>query len=117
MTDLTMPQGEDSAEDVLEFGSTPDIGPVLESLFSTIRERGIDLPEGSYTAQLLSGPEDKLLKKIGEEATEVVMAAKDADTDQLRYEMADLLYHLLVVAHRWGLTPHDLAAELESRFK
>lgn len=108
---------EDTAGDVLEYGSTPEIGPVIESLFAVIRQRGIDLPEESYTAKLLSGPEDKLLKKIGEEATEVVMAAKSADADQLRYESADLVYHLLVVLQRWGLTPHDLASELESRFK
>ncbi|MDZ4170474.1 MAG: phosphoribosyl-ATP diphosphatase [Coriobacteriia bacterium] len=115
MTDY-IPSGEDRPEDILEYGATPEIGPVLESLFATIRQRGIDLPDGSYTATLLSGHEDKLLKKIGEEATEVVMAAKSGDADQLRYESADLVYHLLVVMQRWGLTPHDLARELESRF-
>lgn len=109
--------GEDRSEDVVEYGPTPEIGPVIESLFAVIRQRGEDLPEGSYTAALLSGPEDKLLKKIGEEATEVVMAAKDGDADQVRYEAADLVYHLLVVLARTGLTPHDLAAELSSRFK
>jgi len=116
MSDYIAPAG-DSVEDVLEHGLTPRIGPVVESLYDTIRQRGVDMPQGSYTAQLLSGHEDKLLKKIGEEATEVVMAAKSADVDQLRYESADLLYHLLVVCHRWGVTPDDLAAELESRFK
>ncbi len=109
--------GEDSTADILDYGATPDIGPVIESLFAVIAQRGLDLPEGSYTAALMSGHEDKLLKKIGEEATEVVMAAKDNDVDQLRYESADLVYHLLVVFARWGLTPHDLARELESRFK
>ncbi len=109
--------GSDRPEDILEYGATPTLGDVIESLFATIRQRGEDLPEGSYTATLLTGQEDKLLKKIGEEATEVVMAAKDGDADQLRYESADLMYHLLVVFQRWGLTPADLARELEARFK
>jgi phosphoribosyl-ATP pyrophosphohydrolase len=93
------------------------LSEVLASLWSTIEQRRDADPEGSYTARLLTGPEDKLLKKIGEEATEVVMAAKDADASQLRYEAADLTYHLLVVLARHGLTPDDLAEELASRFK
>lgn len=116
MVDYLAP-GEDSPEDLLEYGATPDIGSVIEALYSTIRDRGIDLPEGSYTASLLSGHEDSLLKKIGEEATEVVLAAKSNDADQLRWEAADLVYHLLVVLHRWGVDTRDLAAELHSRFR
>lgn len=93
----------------------PSIGAVLEALAATIASRkGADVDE-SYTARLLAGHEDKLLKKIGEEATEVVMAAKDADRAQLRYEAADLVYHLLVVCERWEVTLDDLAAELVSR--
>lgn len=116
MIDNMMP-GVDGDEDAVKYGPTPQIGPVIESLFEVIKQRGEDKPEGSYTAKLLTGPHDKLLKKIGEEATEVVMAAKDADADQLRYESADLVYHLLVVLARGGLTPADLAAELAGRFK
>lgn len=93
------------------------IGPVLADLWATIDARREADPESSYTARLLQGHEDKLLKKIGEEATEVVMAAKDADAVQLRYESADLVYHLLVVLARAGLSPDDLADELASRFK
>ncbi|MBA4370804.1 MAG: phosphoribosyl-ATP diphosphatase [Coriobacteriaceae bacterium] len=73
------------------------------------------MPEDSYTAKLLLGDRDKLLKKIGEEATEVVMAAKDSDSQQLRYEIGDLIYHLMVVMVREGLTLEDLAAELAGR--
>ena len=91
------------------------IGPVLDELAALLESRKREMPEGSYTAQLLSGPEDKLLKKIGEEATEVVMAAKDHDIEQLRYEIADVVYHLLVVMIREGLTLDDLAEELASR--
>lgn len=96
---------------------TSKFAETIESLWSTIQSRRGGDPDSSYTAKLLSGHEDKLLKKIGEEATEVVMAAKDADLAQIRYESADLLYHLLVVYARWGLTPDDLADELASRFK
>jgi phosphoribosyl-ATP pyrophosphohydrolase len=91
------------------------IGPVLDELAALLESRKREMPEGSYTVQLLGGPEDKLLKKIGEEATEVVMAAKDHDPAQLRYEIGDLVYHLLVVMVREGLTLDDLADELASR--
>ena len=89
----------------------------LARLWATIESRRDADPDSSYTAKLLSEHEDKLLKKIAEESGEVVMAAKDADPDHLRYEAADLVYHLLVVMARWGLTPQDLADELGSRFK
>ena len=95
--------------------SAPGLGDVLEALFEVLEQRRADMPEGSYTTKLLGGPEDQLLKKIGEEATEVVMAAKDDDAGQLRYEIADLVYHLLVVMVRHDMTLDDLAAELESR--
>lgn len=92
-------------------------GEVIEALWETIEGRRDADPEDSYTARLLTGHEDKLLKKIGEEATEVVMASKDGDADHLRYEAGDLVYHLLVVLARHGLTPDDLAEELAARFK
>ena len=72
-------------------------------------------PRTATPPSCCSAPQDKLLKKIGEEATEVVMAAKDADSKQLRYEIGDLIYHLLVVMVREGLTLDDLAAELAER--
>ncbi len=96
-----------------------DVGQVLSELFAVLEGRRdqVEVAGESYTAQLLSGPEDRLLKKVGEEATEVVMAAKDGDADQLRYEIADLLYHVMVVMVRYGLTLDDIAGELESRRK
>jgi phosphoribosyl-ATP pyrophosphohydrolase len=93
------------------------LGDVLDELFAVIDSRRVADPEESYTARLLSGPEDSLLKKIAEESGEVIMAAKDADRAHLRYEAGDLLYHLLVVCARWGLTPSDLAEELAARRK
>lgn len=103
---------ERSAED-----TSPGIGEVLDGLFGVLQQRKAELPEGSYTTKLLTGPQDSLLKKIAEEAGEVIMAAKDADNDHLRYEIGDLLYHLLVVMTREGLTLEDLAAELDGRRK
>jgi len=97
--------------------SSGRFGDVIDSLWATIEERRAADPAESYTAKLLSGPEDSLLKKIGEEATEVVMAAKDGDAAHLRYEAGDLVYHLLVTLARHGVTPDDLAEELASRFK
>ncbi|MBW6468318.1 MAG: phosphoribosyl-ATP diphosphatase [Coriobacteriia bacterium] len=98
--------------------STPDdarIGPVLEELFALLQSRKAEMPEGSYTTRLLGGPQEKLLKKIAEEAGEVIIAARDQDLAQIRYEAGDLLYHLLVVLVREGVSLDDLAAELASR--
>lgn len=92
-----------------------EIGATLADLFGVLESRRAASPDDSYTARLLQGHEDTLLKKIGEEATEVVMAAKDADSGHLRYEIADLVYHLMVVMVRHGLTLDDLARELAER--
>lgn len=94
-----------------------NIGVTLEVLAKTIKGRVNADPEVSYTAKLLQGPEDSLLKKIGEEGCEVVMAAKDDDHDHLRYEAGDLVYHLLVVLQRYGVSLAELADELNSRMK
>jgi phosphoribosyl-ATP pyrophosphohydrolase/phosphoribosyl-AMP cyclohydrolase len=92
----------------------PSLGSVIEDLYALLEQRRRDLPEGSYTVKLLTGPQDKLLKKIAEEAGEVIIAARDGDHDQTRYEIADLLYHLVVMV-REGVEPGDLAAELAGR--
>lgn len=94
-----------------------NIGETLESLAATIHGRRDASPEQSYTARLLSDVEDELLKKIAEEASEVIMAAKDDDHDHLRYEAGDLVYHLLVVLERYGVTLDELAGELNARMK
>ena len=73
--------------------------------------------ETSYTAKLLTEVEDELLKKLAEESSEVIMAAKDNDHDHIRYEMGDLLYHLLVTMERYGITLDELAGELNARMK
>jgi phosphoribosyl-ATP pyrophosphohydrolase len=92
--------------------------PVLDALSATIEQRKADLPEGSYTASLFSHEkgENATLEKIGEESTEVVLAAKDGDREELVAESADLVYHLLVLLAMHDLTVDDLRAELEDRF-
>jgi phosphoribosyl-ATP pyrophosphohydrolase len=97
--------------------STPTLGTTIDDLYAIIEGRASADPATSYTARLLTGDEDQLLKKIGEEATEVVMAAKDKDTPHLRYEFVDLLYHSLVTCVRYGLTPPEIEAEIRGRFK
>lgn len=92
-----------------------EIGAVLRELFAVLEQRKLDLPEDSYTAKLLLGPQDKLLKKIAEESGEVIIAARDQDIPQIRYEVADLVYHLMVVMVREGVSLDDLADELAGR--
>lgn len=70
---------------------------------------------GSYTNYLMEKGIDKICKKIGEEATEVVIAAKNGVKSEVIYEAADLVYHLLVVMAQQGVTPEELFAELEAR--
>lgn len=94
-----------------------NIGEILTGLAEVIHGRREALPEQSYTARLLQGEEDELLKKIAEEASEVIMACKDNDHDHIRYEAGDLVYHLMVTLERYGVTLPELAGELDARHK
>ncbi|MGQ5425425.1 phosphoribosyl-ATP diphosphatase [Thermophilibacter sp. ZX-H3] len=94
-----------------------NIGETIEGLARVIHGRREASPESSYTARLLQGKEDSLLKKVTEEATEVVMACKDRDHDHIRYEAADLVYHLLVTLERYGVSVGELAGELDARHR
>ncbi|HJF45698.1 phosphoribosyl-ATP diphosphatase [Thermophilibacter provencensis] len=94
-----------------------NIGETIEGLARVIHGRRDASPESSYTARLLQGKEDSLLKKVTEEATEVVMACKDRDHDHIRYEAADLVYHLLVTLERYGVSVEELAGELDARHR
>jgi phosphoribosyl-AMP cyclohydrolase / phosphoribosyl-ATP pyrophosphohydrolase len=88
----------------------------LADLERTIAERAEAAdPEASYTARLLAGGMDRVCKKVGEEATEVVLAAKGAERDQVVYESADLLYHLAVLWRASGVSLDEVARELASR--
>lgn len=91
--------------------------PVLEELFDVIEQRKADRPEGSYTAELFDHEkgENAVLEKLGEELTELVLAAKDGDEAGLAHESADLVYHLLVLLAMHDLTLEDLLDELRAR--
>lgn len=87
----------------------------LESLYSLLLQRKRDLPEGSYTTYLFQKGLDKILKKVGEESTEVIIAGKAEDKAETIYEIADLAYHVLVLMAQMGITVEDVRDELSSR--
>ncbi len=88
---------------------------VLDTLFATILDRQANPRPGSYTVKLLEAGEDEILKKVGEEAMEIILAAKGQGNERLISEVADLLYHLLVLLAARGLTLADVEAELVRR--
>jgi phosphoribosyl-ATP pyrophosphohydrolase len=88
---------------------------MLQELFTIIQSRQESAPENSYTARLLSAGEDTILKKVGEEAMEVILAAKAQGSQRLVEEVADLYYHTLVLLAARGLTLADVEAELRRR--
>lgn len=93
------------------------IGERLISLQRTIKNRKENPQEGSYTNYLFEKGLDKILKKVGEETSEVIIAAKNPSKEELCYEAADLMYHLSVLLEESGLSWQDIALELESRVK
>ena len=88
---------------------------VLARLADVIEARKVGDPDKSYVARLFSKGTDAILKKIGEEATETVMAAKDGDAQKLVYEVADLWFHSMLALSAFGLRPADVLAELQRR--
>jgi phosphoribosyl-ATP pyrophosphohydrolase len=88
---------------------------MLADLFRIIESRAQTKPPGSYTARLLEMGEDEILKKVGEEAMEVLLAAKAQGSDRLVEEIADLFYHTLVLLAAKGLTLDDVDQELRRR--
>lgn len=89
---------------------------VLTRLAEVLEARKMAAPDSSYVAKLYDKGLDSILKKVGEEATEVVMAAKDGDSEKIIYEVADLWFHTLVLLAQQGLAPDDVLAELARRF-
>ena len=87
----------------------------LARLAQVIEQRKSGDPDKSYVARLFHKGNDAILKKIGEEATETVMAAKDGDKQKIVYEVADLWFHSMLALSAFGLTPADVLAELERR--
>ncbi|CAN5623961.1 bifunctional phosphoribosyl-AMP cyclohydrolase/phosphoribosyl-ATP diphosphatase HisIE [soil metagenome] len=101
-------------DDSLEAAGEP--AHILARLESIVRERDLTRTEGSYTSYLFESGLDKILKKIGEEATEVVIAAKNEDRAALSGEAADLLFHLMVLLRQRGAPLSGIWEELEGRF-
>ncbi len=88
----------------------------MDQLWATILARQAEMPEDSYTAFLFRSGENEILKKIGEESIEVIIAAKGEGDDRVIYESADLIYHLLVLLAARGLSWEQIEAELARRF-
>ncbi len=88
---------------------------LLYELYGVIADRKVNPKEGSYTNYLFEKGIDKILKKVGEESAEVIIASKNEGTDELRYEAADLIYHLLVLMNEKGLSLEELFGELGNR--
>jgi phosphoribosyl-ATP pyrophosphohydrolase len=97
--------------------SDEDVDEILSELFAVIESRKAELPEDSYTASLFTHEkgENAVLEKLGEETTELLLAAKDGDDDELAHEAADIVYHLLVLLSMKEMELADLRAELRDR--
>ena len=92
-----------------------ELGPLLDQLYELIQSRERERPDGSYTTYLFEEGLDKILKKLGEESAETIIAAKNDDDERLTAEVSDLVYHLLVVLVARGVSLSQVAAELGKR--
>ncbi len=88
---------------------------VINELYNVILQRREEMPEGAYTTYLFEHGLDKILKKIGEEASEVIIGAKNLSRSEVVYETADLTYHVLVLLAQMEITPAEIGRELERR--
>lgn len=88
---------------------------ILKELYGIILDRKANPKEGSYTNYLFEKGIDKILKKVGEENAEVIIAAKNNDAGEIKYEIADLFYHLFVLMAEKGIKPNDIYEELKKR--
>jgi phosphoribosyl-ATP pyrophosphohydrolase/phosphoribosyl-AMP cyclohydrolase len=95
---------------------TPDAS-ILRTIYDTIADRDANPKEGSYTNYLLTKGVEKICKKVGEESAETIIASVKGAKDEVQYEAADLIYHLLVLLYNQGLTPEDIYKELAKRHK
>ena len=86
-----------------------------KQLYQVVQDRKANPQEGSYTCYLFDKGLDKILKKVGEEATEVVIAAKNPDVEEVKYELSDFLYHAMVLMVEKGITWEDITGELADR--
>ncbi|USB33449.1 bifunctional phosphoribosyl-AMP cyclohydrolase/phosphoribosyl-ATP diphosphatase HisIE [Paenibacillus sp. YPG26] len=108
--------GVQSADDaVVSTAASASRFEVLGELEQIIKDRHEERPEGAYTTYLFEKGIDKILKKVGEEAAEAIIAAKNGDNDELRLEVSDLIYHLLVLLRERNLPLDDIMSELDRR--
>lgn len=89
----------------------------IDELYKIIEDRKKNLPERSYISSLFKQGSDRIIQKVGEEATEVVIAAKNGDKAQIVSEAADLWFHSLILLAETGITPEEILEELEKRHK
>ena len=106
-------KGTDSCFTNIVFGEENTFS--VQGLYEMLQGRKAELPEGSYTTYLFQKGIDKILKKIGEECTEVIIASKDNDKAETIYEIADLMYHTMVMMVEMGISVDDVMKELASR--
>jgi phosphoribosyl-ATP pyrophosphohydrolase len=106
-----------SGEQTGESARAEDTAAVLDELFAVVEDRKENLPEDSYTASLFTHEkgENEVLEKLGEETTELLLAAKDDDHEEIAHESADIVYHLLVLLSMKEIDLADLRAELRER--
>lgn len=107
--------GSDSCFTKTVFESENNSSFSLEGLYQLLQGRKNDMPEGSYTTYLFQKGIDKILKKIGEESTEVIIASKANDKKETVYEIADLAYHIMVMMVEMGISVDEIKRELASR--
>ena len=115
--DAPDPADADPAPVPADAERTPD-SEILDDLFAVIESRKAELPEDSYTASLFTHEkgDNAVLEKLGEETTELVLAAKDDDTEEIAHEAADIVYHMLVLLSMKGMDIEDLRRELRERY-
>jgi phosphoribosyl-ATP pyrophosphohydrolase/phosphoribosyl-AMP cyclohydrolase len=106
-----------SLSEAQEEASQATLGEVLDRLYALVETRKKELPEDSYTSYLFAQGLDKILKKVGEETAETIIAAKNEDRGPIVKESADLLYHLIVMLVECGVTLEDVRVELQHRGK
>jgi len=113
--DIACHTGERSCFHQVEGTKTPPLADTLSNLYETICDRRDHLKEDSYTCKLMAGGDNKILKKIGEEAAEVVMACKDDDESAIASEVADLFYHTLVALSYHNVDVKSVYKKLQER--
>ena len=105
----------EGTEKEMDLENKGNLGETLNAVYKVILDRQQKRPEKSYTTYLFDKGQDKILKKIGEEAAEIIIASKSDNKEEVIYECGDFVYHMLVLLANHGLTLDDLARELDKR--